>query len=391
MQHGIFMPSQRLRMLPIVLIFLLFSCMENQASIRKNEQSSAEIGSPEKPTLQADTAWDEMANMLAGISVSKRCEGIASGKRWTAYVKNIQSDWSIVVKNKTGPIDKWRRKNLDTISPGQTLFYPFAGADILYAHAFFPDSPKYILVGLEPVGKLHRCDTMHKDEFLNYLKKIRSAMYFSNHLGFFRTKSMEKDLNQESLDGTLPLIVFYLKKTGHRLTGIDYFRLSAEGKEVACSQDSTNIGVKVSVTDSLGNRPQTVYYLSYDLSDENLAKHPEFFVFITSFGEQQCFLKAASYLMFTQEFTRMREFIMDNALTVLQDDSGIPYRYFKKDKWSVNLFGSYTQTIELFKYKFQPDLVAAYEKLEKKKPVPFRIGYNVVFDETNLLYAKKKN
>ncbi len=382
------------RCLLIAVVFLLLSCMQNHAS--KNAGNKAINDSlPVKPKSDMpvlDTLNDEMAAMIAGINPVNGCKDLTAEKKWTTYQQHINDNWKLVEKNKTVPIAHWREKNLDTVTSGtSTLFYPFAGADFLYANAFFPDAGNYVLIGLEPIGKLHRCDTMTKKDFLFYLEKIRSALYYSNQLGFFRTKSMEKDLNQQSLDGTLPLIVFYIRKTGHRLTGITYFNLDNKGGIVPCRQDTSTIGVRVAFFDSTMKKHQVLYYLSYDLSDQNLKKHPELLQFVKSFGNQVGFLKAASYLMFTSGFHVMRNYLLDQESAVLQDDSGIPYRFFKPSGWTVKLFGTYTQTIDLFKYKFQPDLQSAYEKQETKHAVPFRIGYNVKFNETNLLFAKKRN
>ena len=36
----------------------------------------------------------------------------------------------------------------------KVIFYPFSGPDYLTAHAFFPNADKYVMLGLEPVGKL---------------------------------------------------------------------------------------------------------------------------------------------------------------------------------------------------------------------------------------------
>jgi hypothetical protein len=382
------------RGLLIAVVFLLLSCMQNHAS--KNAGNKAINDSlPVKPKSDMpvlDTIDDEMAAVIAGINPEKGCKDLTTEKKWTTYQQHINDDWKLVKKNKTSPIARWREKNLDTITSNtSTLFYPFAGADFLYANAFFPDASNYVLIGLEPIGKLHRCDTMAKKDFLFYLEKIRSALYYSNQLGFFRTKSMEKDLNQQSLDGTLPLIVFYIRKTGYRLTGITYFNLDNKGGIVPCRQDISTIGVRVAFFDSTMKKHQVLYYLSYDLSDQNLKKHPELLQFVKSFGSQVGFLKAASYLMFTSGFQVMRNYLLDQESSILQDDSGIPYRFFKPSGWTVKLFGTYTQTIDLFKYKFQPDLQSAYEKQETKHAVPFRIGYNVKFNETNLLFAKKRN
>jgi hypothetical protein len=382
------------RGLLVTVALLLLSCMQNQASQNTGTKAGTDSASLHRDSVRPaiDTVNDDMASVISGISPVKGCRELAAEKNWIIYRQHISDDWKLVEKNKTGPIARWRLKNLDTIhSDTSTLFYPFAGADFLYANTFFPDAGNYVLIGLEPVGKLHRCDTMAKKDFLAYLEKIRSSLYYSNHLGFFRTKSMEKDLNQQSLDGTLPLIVFYIRKTGHRLTGITYFNLNSRGGVVPCRQDTSTLGVKISFFDSTMRKQQVLYYLSYDLSDQNLRKHPELLGFVKSFGSQNCFLKAASYLMFTGDFQVMRNYLLEQETAILQDDSGIPYRYFKPSGWTVKLFGTYTQTIDLFKYKFQPDLLSAYEKQETKHAVPFRIGYNVKFNETNLLFAKKKN
>ena len=382
------------RSLCIVVAFILLSCLQNQASLNggnKAVNDSLPVN-PKSYRSVIDTVNDDMAAVFSGIRPIIGCRDFISGKTWTTYQQHINDDWKLVEKNKTRPIARWREKNMNIVSSDtSTLFYPFAGADFLYAHAFFPDAANYVLIGLEPIGKLHRCDTMAKKDFLAYLEKIRTSLYYSEQLGFFRTESMEKDLNQQSLDGTLPLILFYIRKTGHRLTGITYFTLDNKGGIVPGRQDTSTVGIRVAFFDSTMKKHQVLYYLSYDLSDRNLKKHPELLQFVKSFGSQVGFLKAASYLMFTAGFRVMRNYLLDQESSILQDDSGIPFRFFKPSGWTVKLFGTYTQTIDLFKYKFQPDLQSAYEKQETKHGVPFRIGYDVKFNETNLLLAKKKH
>ncbi len=378
----------------IAVSFLLISCMQNHASKEAvNKAVNDSLLNHSKSGMPVlDTLNDEMAAVISGINPVKECKDLVTEKKWITYQQHINEDWKLVEKHKTYPIARWRDKILSTVnSDTSTLFYPFAGADFLYAHAFFPDADNYVLIGLEPIGRLHRCDTMTRKNFLDYLEKIRSSLYYSNQLGFFRTKSMETDLNQQSLDGTLPLIIFFIRKTGHLLTGITYFNLDANGRIVPCRQETSTTGVRVAFVDSTMKKSQVLYYLSYDLSDQNLKKHPELLQFVKSFGSQVGFLKAASYLMFTSNFRMMRNYLLDQESSILQDDSGIPFRFFKPSGWTVKLFGTYTQTIDLFKYKFQPDLESAYEKQETKHEVPFRIGYNVKFNETNLLYAKKRN
>ena len=49
----------------------------------------------------------------------------------------------------------------------------------------------------------------------------------------------------------------------------------------------------------------------------------------------------------------------------------------------INLYGKYSQVIPLFKNKLQPELIERY-KSDSVKALPFGIGYNMVYKESNL-------
>jgi hypothetical protein len=385
---------KKLSFLILISAFLFVSCSGSSGEKTGESQTTER---PEPDSLQTarssvDTLVDDLASIIAGFVPKVYTNKKLSDQDYLVYRSKVEKDWAGVVQYKTEPIARWREMNIPVEKQdSSTLFYPFAGADFLYANTFFPDCRNYILVGLEPVGNFMRCDTLAKADMLSYLEKIRSSLYFSNHLGFFRTESMQKDLHQATLDGTLPLITFYVKRTHHLIRRIAYFSLDSAGIAVECKADCSPVGARIDFCDSTLAKNQSVYYLSFDLSEKNLTKHKEFLAFVKNFGHQQIFLKAASYLMFSSNFRTIRNYLLDNAGMILQDDSGIPYRFFKPEKWNVQLFGTYTKTIDLFEQKFQPDLEEVYAKLEKPQPVPFRIGYNVKFNETNLLLAKRKD
>ena len=95
--------------------------------------------------------------------------------------------------------------------------------------------------------------------------------------------------------------------------------------------------------------------------------------------------------MHLSSFSVIRKTILTKSMFILQDDSGIAYRFFKRSTWQIRLFGTYSRTIDLFKHKYQEDLKEAYDNEEKPGAVPFKIGYNVKFNETNLLMAIRKD
>ncbi len=70
---------------------------------------------------------------------------------------------------------------------------------------------------------------------------------------------------------------------------------------------------------------------------------------------------------------------------VLQDDSGIAYKFFKKEAWDITLYGTYEKPINLFKDFYEPDLFEAFKK--DAKPLNYRIGYST---KSALILARKK-
>ena len=75
--------------------------------------------------------------------------------------------------------------------------------------------------------------------------------------------------------------------------------------------------------------------------------------------------------------------------SVFQDDSGIPYKFFKADEWTISLYGKYSKPIKAFNYGFQPDLDKAY-KAGSVPPLPFSFGYHVFDGFSNIMLAIKK-
>jgi hypothetical protein len=97
------------------------------------------------------------------------------------------------------------------------------------------------------------------------------------------------------------------------------------------------------------------------------------------------YIKSASYLMHKSYFSTIRNTILAKSIAILQDDSGIPYRFFNKSKWAIRLYGTYDGPIELFKDHMEEDLKAAYER--GAQPLTVRLGYG---KQSNMLLATRK-
>lgn len=386
--------------LSVAMVLSAAACGNKPSKEKKDTNDSVAVkDSVREPVVKKvaiDTYLTDAARFIAGMSRTQYFNDSVSDKIARNYASQTSKDYDQLVKGKLNPIRQWIKE--EKIAGGKenlTLFYPFAGADFIYANSFYPDAENYILIGLEPAGSLPDFSKMSVAEKENYLFAIFRTLGVSNEHGFFRTNSMKVDFNQKMVNGTLHAILYYMARSGHNIISIKHFTIdTVSGKpnytDVSAGK-KVPYGVEVAFTDSTLAKERKVYYMSYDIWDPNLEKKMELFKFLDSFGDYNVFLKAASYLCAYPGYKLIRTHMLDHAQYIVQDDSGIPYKYLADNsKWDLTLYGNFTRVLPLFKNYNQPDLAAAYKSLEKKRALPFFIGYNTAIGESNLQYARRK-
>jgi len=128
-----------------------------------------------------------------------------------------------------------------------------------------------------------------------------------------------------------------------------------------------------------------MYYFPADFTDSALAMNPGCQKFLQSV-DTNCttLVKSASYLMHYPIFSFIRNIALKKSKYLLQDDSGIAFKFFDKTKWNIQLFGAYERPIPVFSYCYQADLKTAFDK--GAKPYDFKYGYG---HGRNILLATK--
>jgi hypothetical protein len=87
-------------------------------------------------------------------------------------------------------------------------------------------------------------------------------------------------------------------------------------------------------------------------------------------------------------FSDVRNFLLQHAVLVLQDDTGIPVSYFPPDKWQFRPFGRYTGPITMFAKNYQPKLTQLFQK-GRTEALDFGLGYQWRVLGSNLLLASR--
>jgi hypothetical protein len=129
-------------------------------------------------------------------------------------------------------------------------------------------------------------------------------------------------------------------------------------------------------------------YVRVNLINDELDKQPGFQAWTRTFAPANSFLKAASFILHDNAFSKPRTLLLDASAAVVEDDSGIPYRAFQKGEWDFTCFGKYLVPRDPFERQYQRDLDKACSELPPQ-PLPFMIGYRKLNDTFLLLAVRK--
>jgi len=331
---------------------------------------------------------NENARFLAGLPIPEGPMTVLGQKSGMAeHAAALNGAWNSLQKRQLEPIATWRQEFLPT-ARDRALFYFFSGPDILYAHAFFPDAPVYILCGIEPVGGIPDVEKVHHDRLYPAMRQMRKSLESVFNWSFFKTKDMKVDFEGTPLRGITPILYLFLSRMGCHLHSTELVSVDRDGnlleEKIAGSAAS---GIRITFTRPGQTKEQTVYYFCSDLSEAPVSKSG-FLKWCDAQGAGDSFVKSASYLMHSGNFATTRKFLLEHSERLLSDDSGIPLQYFAENQWNLSLFGVYLGPISLFKEYNQPNLAAKY-KLEKTPPLPFGFGYQWRSNQSTVMLAKK--
>ncbi|RMG07747.1 MAG: APC family permease [Cyanobacteria bacterium J055] len=376
--------------------------IEPQAAIDPaNSSSVAPVASTPTPInplaefdLEKSKQLTDIAKFLAGIKVEKNPEisVLQESPNWINYAAATNGAWSKLEEQQLSAARQWSNNELKSINNSKpNLFYPFSGPDFLYADVFFPNASKYIFVGLEPVGALPKLPNLA--QATQQIYNVQQSLYTLLQYSYFRTIDMRSDLKN---NGVLPILYVFLARTNHTILDVKYVGLNPEGQLIGFyeqPQPGSGIipGVQISFLSAGETNPQYLYYFSVDLSDAELQKTPQFLEFVKQQNTNVTYLKAASYLMHRDTFTTIRNFILERSKFVLQDDSGIPLRYFEEANWNRKFYGNYVSPIDLFAVRYQPDLRQVYLNNPNPQNLEFGIGYKFNQDANLMLFLNKGN
>ena len=330
---------------------------------------------------------NDVARFLAGMepAADSPLSGLTRDRAWQYHARSLDLAWTGLEQKRLAKIRAWSATHLSQSRP--VVLYMFSGPDFLYVDAFFPNRTTYVMSGLEPVGQVPTITEGLRRSLGYDLAGLRASVGSSLNYSFFKTKQMKDTLNATRYRGVLPVLYLFLARSGKTIHEVTLIGIDAEGKVVPGGARDAAQGVKITFSSGEASPMQTVYYVQTDVSDQGLRKSG-FLKFCESLGDADGFIKSASYLLHGSSFSTMRNFLLDRTVALVQDDSGIPVRFFKTEEWRLHPFGRYRGPIPLFTARYQTMLHEVYRRGNPPQ-LEFGVGYRWRPHESNLLLAVK--
>jgi hypothetical protein len=344
-------------------------------------------------TLQTTTviggnisSLNDTARFLAGMpgGADSPLTPARQTEHWQRYSRNMDELWRRFSVMRQPRIASFSRGQLGGLRNPSTLWYPFSGPDILFAEAFFPGNANCLLSGLEGSEMLPDLRTLTPAEIDTALDGLYTSLTTSLSCSFFITKDMRVDLQRTRLKGTLPIVMVFLARLGYDVQSVAPVSLDGAGNVTAGQPGGSWPGYQVRA----GGK--NIYYFTGNVADFALRSDPRYLNFVSRFGSVVTYLKSASYLMHTDEFSMIRSAILRQSIAVLQDDSGLPLSAFDTS-WGLSFYGRYTGVLDIFKSYYQPKLAEIFAAGGPGvADIDFGVGYKFEAGESALILARKR-
>ncbi len=331
----------------------------------------------------------EAAKYFSGgdLPDDSQLKALTENDEYKTFKKEMNDYWNYYKEKTVLPIHAWREKWLKDENHS-ICFYPFAGADFINAHDFFPNAKTYILIGLETAGGIPDLLNMTKKDLDRSLLKMIAGYNYLIHWNFYTTHDMAVDLEKSPVRGIFPHILAQMGWLGLTPVAIYKADVDSDGKMLLSKitvGDYCQSGA-IEFIDSDGVK-KLLIFLHLDLSNPSLSKETAWRRYLTGLGKTSGIMKASSYLPHMAYFSIIRNICLSNMEVLVQDDTSIPYKYFDSS-WKIILFGSYHEPHRLFPRYMQKDLKAAYDN-SPRIPLDFDYGYRRKDHARNLMLVIK--
>jgi hypothetical protein len=304
-------------------------------------------------------------------------------------------------------IKRWRQRWVEKAVPflaeivpadlPAEVVYPFGGGDLFTALATFPRATTITTLSLEPSGNPLTFAAAPPEQiehalgtFLDHVRRLSFATHSkTTNLLEFRHEVLPDQL----AFALLALVAFDLEPMGLR-----FFEVTAEGTLVYLSRAEI-LGRKkrqfANMELSFRRRgdpaaPTRIHrHLQANLADQPLGRTPGVIAHLESKGPVAAMTKAASYLLWSPSFTRIRNYLLAHADFMISDSTGIPPHFAAAAGFEQQTWGKFTGPFLTAPTPHDQDFAKLWAD-NPQRPLEFGFGYPDREKNDHLLVTRRK-
>lgn len=294
------------------------------------------------------------------------------------------------------------------------VVYPFGGGDLLTALATYPDAVEITTISLESAGDPRRLSKAGSRELRDALKKFRTMQIYLLDMHDNRTANLPP-FERGIMPGQLAFSLTAAAVCGYEPVSLSYFRIEPDGalhylteKDIAALERVKNKKLASFMPEpdfspafrnmeltlrrrAPGAGPKTIVHrhIAANLGNRNFARSA-LKKYLESKGKISAMTKAGGYLLWRDDFSALRGYLLGSMAFMISDSTGILPRHARAAGFEQTTYGA-------FNGAFLPDNggadAAELRSLWKSQPfrkLPFRYGYSDIRGENHLMVTRPK-
>jgi hypothetical protein len=292
------------------------------------------------------------------------------------------------------------------------VVYPFGGGDLLSAITTYPDAREYTTLSLEHAGDPRRIHGLAKARLVTSLELIRKTITGLLLHDDSKTENLMKG-QRGDIPGQLAFFLIALAVHGYEPSGLRYFRVEPDGSLHYLSEEDISAlekknaallksgWVSPDFSEAFSNAEltftrvgqfheggRTHRHIAQNLGDAALKKDPGILLHLEKKGPVAAMTKAASYLLWRDDFSLIRSYLLGHATAMISDSTGIPPALAKRagfvdETWG-HFEGSFLPASEPINKEFRE-----LWKSQPERKLPFRYGYIDSSKHSHLLLMRR--
>jgi len=293
-----------------------------------------------------------------------------------------------------------------------TIVYPFGGGDLLSALTTYPGLSEVTTLSLEHAGDPRRIDNIDAKKLEDSLMRLRKGISGLLSLSDSTSENLMQ-LQRGEIPGQLAFFLIGLAIHDQEPTGLRYFRVEPDGTphyiteadiQAVEGQHARNLNTVWKSPDfsvafsnaELTFKPKGAAegtlrvhrHIAANLMDGPLAKDPRVLKHLEAKGRVTAMTKAASYILWSTGFVKIRNYLLANMEFMVSDSTGIPPRYATKAGFVQETYGTFSGPF-LEANTHDAESFCELWNAQPKRALPFRYGYVDVIRQNHLLVTKR--